>query len=189
MFITLTPTGPSPAIVTIGGNLYPVWRNTDTVGHTVSFANGLCSFQVAPGQIGQCSTPWRVGKYPYTVDGRFQASIVKVLVFRTLTLAARSHTVSRESRLRLHGMLDYAIGSPPVFYSSMPVTLLARPDRHHPFRRIAVTDKPSRRRPSGFPWELYVHPRATTIYIAEAASDTDTWEPAMSRPFKVIVRR
>ncbi len=31
-------------------------------------------------------------------------------------------------------------------------------------------------------------PRATTIYIAEATSNTDFWQPAMSRPFKVVVR-
>jgi len=104
VFITLTPSGPSPTVLTIAGNGYPVWRNTDTVAHTVSFANGLCSFQVAPGQIGQCSSiRWQVGQNPYTVDGKFQASIVWVLAGRTVTLGARSHTIKRGAHLRLHG--------------------------------------------------------------------------------------
>jgi hypothetical protein len=86
-------------------------------------------------------------------------------------------------------MLDYPMGSPPDFYSRMPVTLLARHDRHHPFRRVAVTAKEKRRQASGFPWKLSVHPKATTIYMAEATSDPDTWQPATSRPFKVMVHR
>jgi hypothetical protein len=73
----------------------------------------------------------------------------------------------------------------------MPVTLLARPDRHHPFRQVAVIVKLKTRRSlsSGFPWKLYVHPRRTTIHMAEATSNADYWQPAMSRPFKVVVRR
>ena len=40
--------------------------------------------------------------------------------------------------------------------------------------------KPKKRRSmsSGFPWKFYVHPKATTIYIAEATSNTDSWQPA-----------
>jgi hypothetical protein len=41
----------------------------------------------------------------------------------------------------------------------------------------------------GFPWKLYVRPKATIVYLAEATSAADYWEPAMSRPFKVVVRR
>jgi hypothetical protein len=192
VFITLGPSGPAPTVLTIGGSLYPVWENTDTVEHTVSFANGLCSFQVAPGQIGQCSTGLQLGQNPYTVDGKFQASIaiVKVLGGRTVTLGARSHTIKRGAHLRLHGMLDYETGSPPVFYSDMPVTVLARHDRQHAFHAIATVAKRVRRRSSGgFPWQLYVHPKRTTIYIAKASSDGETWQPATSGPFKVLVRR
>jgi hypothetical protein len=90
----------------------------------------------------------------------------------------------------LHGILDYTTGSPPVFYSDMPVIVLARHDRHHVFQGIATVAKRVRRQSSGgFPWQLYVHPKATTIYIAEASSDGDTWQPAMTKPFKVVVRR
>jgi len=77
-----------------------------------------------------------------------------------------------------------------VFYSKVPVIMLARHDRHHVFKEIAIVAKRVRRQSSGgFPWQLRVHPKATTIYIAEATSDRDTWQPAMSKPFKVVVRR
>jgi hypothetical protein len=75
-FVQLTPSGPSPAVLSIPAGMYPVWENTDTVAHTVTFAKGLCSFQVAPGQIGQCRIGWPAGQYEYTVDGTFQGSVV-----------------------------------------------------------------------------------------------------------------
>jgi len=164
----------------------------DQVTHTVAFANGLCSFQVAPGDRADCSNDFfaSVGQYPYTVDGTVQASVVVSLNPRTVTLTARRHTIEQGGRLLLHGMLDYAVIGPPVFSSRMPVTLLARPDRHHPFRRVAVIAKLMTRRSmsSGFPWKFYVHPKATTTYVAEANSNTDFWQLAVSRPFKVVVR-
>jgi hypothetical protein len=190
VFIMLGPNGPVPTVTTVAGHLYPVWENTDSVAHAVSFANGLCSFQVAPGQIGQCSTGWQLGQNPYTVDGKFQATILKVLAGRTVTLSARSHTIKRGAHLRLHGILDYDTGSPPVFYSDMPVTVLARHDRQHAFHAIATVAKRVRSQPSGgFPWQLYVHPKRTTTYIAKASSDGATWQPVTSGPFKVVVRR
>ncbi len=152
-----------------------------------------CSFQLAPGARGNCGNDFPLasaGQYPYTVNGTVQASVIVSLNPRTVTLTARRHTIKRGGRLLLHGILDYALGSPPSFSSRMPVTLLARPDRHHPFRQVAVITKLKTRRSlsSGFPWKLYVHPRRTTIYIAEATSGPDYWQPAMSRPFKVVVR-
>src|ERR1700759_5056819 len=69
-FIELTPTGPSPAVLTIPAGMYPVWQNEGTVPHPVAFSNG-CSIQIAPGAIGQCTNGFSsvVGNYPYTVDG------------------------------------------------------------------------------------------------------------------------
>src|SRR5215467_2788541 len=71
--ISLTPTGPSPADLSVPAGLGPVWfGNTDTVTHTVDFANGQCLIQVAPGSRGQCTSGFMryVGDYPYTVDGK-----------------------------------------------------------------------------------------------------------------------
>ena len=87
VFIVLTPTGPSPAVVTIPAFLYPVWMNQDSVPHTVTFANGECSVQVAPGAIGQCANGFSngVGDYAYTVDGTAQASIVVTAIGRSVS--------------------------------------------------------------------------------------------------------
>jgi hypothetical protein len=193
--IVLTASGPSPSVLSVGvGGRSPSWFNQDQLPHTVTFANGLCSVQLAPGDRGECSNDFfaSVGQYPYTVDGTVQASVNVSLYRRTVTLTARSHTIERGARLLLHGTLDYDVlgGSPPVFETNMPVTLLARHDSHHPFTRVAVTAKLKTRRSlsSDFPWKLYVHPRRTTIYMAEATSSADSWQPAKSRPFKVVVR-
>jgi hypothetical protein len=191
--ISLTASGPSPTILnTTAGGRSPVWINQDQVTHTVAFANGLCSLQLAPGDRGDCSNDFfaSVGQYPYTVDGTVQASVIVSLNPRTVTLTARNHTIKQGGHLLLHGILDYALSGPPSFSSRMPVTLLARPDRDHPFRQVAVIAKPKTRRSlsSGFSWKLYVHPRRTTIYVAEATSNPNYWQPAKSRPFKVVVR-
>src|SRR6266516_3953006 len=75
--IGLTPSGPSPAALTIPADMYPFWINNDQVTHTVVFANGLCSLELAPGAAEGCNYfPFLVGQYPYAVDGTIQASIV-----------------------------------------------------------------------------------------------------------------
>ena len=69
------------------------FRNTDTVTHTVVFANGSCSIQVAPDTGGQCpgelSFPRYVGDYAYTVDGTSQAQLVIDAVGRSVSLGAQ----------------------------------------------------------------------------------------------------
>jgi hypothetical protein len=196
--IALTPTGPSPAVLTIPAFMYPVWVNQDSVTHTVTFANGDCSVQVAPGAIGQCTKDFSsgVGDHAYTVDGTAQGSVVFAAVGRTVTLGARSHRIDRGSVLTLHGRLAVQTGSPPAFQGRrMPVTVLARPDRYHPFHRIAVvTAKPRRSRNPGNAhsvWRLRVRPRARTIYIVEANSQPaggEYWQQAWSKPFRVDIR-
>ena len=195
--IALTPTGPSPAVLTIPTFMYPVWMNRDSVPHTVTFANGKCSVQVAPGAIGQCTDGFSsgVGDYAYTVDGTIQASIVVAVDWRTVSLGARSHTIDRGSSLRLRGKLAVGTGSPPVLQGPrMPVTVLARPDRQHPFHRIAVVAaKPHRSSNPGDAysvWQLHVRPGANKIYIAEANSQPkggQVWQRAWSKPFRVRV--
>jgi hypothetical protein len=196
--IALTPTGPSPAVLTIPAFMYPVWENQDGVTHTVTFANGDCSVQVAPGAIGRCTNGLSsgVGAYAYTVDGTAKGSIVLAVVGRTVTLGARSHRIDRGSVVTLRGKLAVDTGSPPVFQGPrMPVTVLARPDGHHPFHRIAVVlAKPQRSKNPGNAhsvWQLRVGPRTNMIYIAEASSQPEGgqyWQRAWSRPFRVDVR-
>jgi hypothetical protein len=203
-FIELTPTGPSPAVLTIPAGMYPVWFNKDTVTHTVVFANGLCSIQVAPGEYdGQCTNgfgPGRyVGDYAYTVDNTFQASIVTVADGRSVSLAARRHTIRGGSELRLHGRLQDWDLSPPGSGPPQPIIVLGRPDRYHAFRRIAVVQAKLHQTPRShvhpwgdLVWQLRVRPQTRMIYIAEANSQPSggqVWQRAWSRPFKVRVGR
>jgi len=78
----------------------------------------------------------------------------------------------------------------------MPVTVLARSDRRHPFHRIAVvTAKPLRAKNPGNAhsvWQLRVRPGKSRIYIAGANSQPKYgryWQDAWSRPFRVRVDR
>jgi hypothetical protein len=199
--VELTPTGPVPATLTLVSGLpvYPVWHNADTVTHSVSFADGLCSIQVPPGATMGCDLSWDVGQYAYTVDGTTQARITMAPDPRIVTLSASSHTIERGAYLRLHGLLSYgAAGGEPDSYpylTFMPVVVLARHDRHHPFRQVAnaatglgsITANGN----TDWPWWLNARPNATTIYIVEVNYQPDAgqiWQDATSKPFKIVVR-
>ena len=195
MPINLTATGPSPAVLTISTLTYPIWVNQDTVAHTVAFANGQCTVEVAPG--GEVSCPRGFsggagpGSYPYTVDGTAQGSVVVRLSGRFVTLGARSHKIPGAAPLTLRGRLRSFVPLPSPGPAS-PVIMLARPDRMHPFRRIAVVrPKPSYPKNSFgvLHWHLLVRPDARTIYIAEANSSPQIWQRAWSKPFRVRVGR
>jgi hypothetical protein len=201
VLIELTPTGPSPAVTTIPAGLYPIWSNSDTVTHSVVFANGLCSLQVAPGAIGQCSNGYGgdyVGDYAYAVDGTFEGSIVTVADGRWVSLTSRRHAIRRGATIRLYGRLqDYGL-SPPGPGSPQPIIVLARHTRHHPFRRIAIVTAKLHRTPKSHVhpwgeliWQLRVQPPARTTYIAEANSQPQggqVWQQATSSPFAVRFR-
>jgi hypothetical protein len=186
--ITLTAAGPTPSQASLSAGIrVPWWVNRDNVAHRIAFANGLCSFQLAPGQEGYCSESlfWDyVGHFAYTVDGTTAASIIIRPAPRTVTLTARRERIRRGTRLTLHGKLveaRYLAGQP-----LQQVILLARPDRHHPFRRIArlVTN--------GRFWQLRVQPRRKIFYIAEANSQPtigQVWKRAWSEPMEIRVRR
>lgn len=198
--VSLTAAGPSPAVLELPAGYNPEWSNTDTVTHTVVFANGLCSLQVAPGDSARCSSGFTdyVGDYSYAVDGASQAQLAVEAIARSVSLLARSHAVHHGSRLTLHGQLqDIQYGSPPNAGSPQPIVVLARPDRYHAFHRIAVV-KAKLHLPKGVNpffgqllWHLRVHPRAKTIYIAEANYQPQggkVWQQAWSKPFRVRVR-
>jgi hypothetical protein len=194
VLIVLTPTGPSPSTLTLPAGLYPIWANRDQIPHTVVFANGLCSFQVAPGDVAACPDGWpdnpRLGEYPYTVDGTLAASIDVVPEGRSITLTANAHRIAPGTKLRLHGELDVPILSPPAPPAPQPVIVLARHDRYHPFRRFRVVTATAH----GWHlnWQLRVRPRTRTIYIAEADSQPaggQYWDRAWSKSFRVAPAR
>src|ERR1700750_1704469 len=141
MPVSLTPSGPSPAALSIPAGLYPFWENNDQVTHSVVFSNGLCSLELAPGAAAGCNFPLLVGQYSYTVDETTQASIVvNALPPTTVTLSATNHTLRKAGHLRLHGTLNWSLscGPPIVGPLRVPIVVLARHDRHHPFRRLTT---------------------------------------------------
>jgi hypothetical protein len=199
--VTLTSTGPSPAVVNEPVGYPPVWfTNTDTVTHSVVFANGSCSIQVAPDSREQCSGSFAsyIGDYDYTVDGTTQGQVVVEPIGRSVSLFARRHSISRGSELRLHGRLqDLHYPSPPNAGSPQPILVLSCTNQCHTFHRIAVVRATLHPRTKSAPlgkllWQLRVRPRATTVYIAEAVYQPRggrVWEQAWSKPFRVRVRR
>lgn len=189
--IDLTATGPSPAVLTISANTYPIWINTDTVAHTVALTTEGCTLQLAPGDEGSCPIGGSAGTYRYTVDGTIQGSVVVTLAYRKVTLEARRHKIAGSTPLTLRGRLKSFVPLPSPGPAS-PVIVLARPDRMHPFRRIAVV-RPKLSYPKNsfgvLHWHLRVRPHARTIYIAEAESEPQTWQRAWSKPFRVRIGR
>jgi hypothetical protein len=199
--IELTASGPVPATLTLvdGQAQFPVWQNSDTVTHTVTFSDGLCSIQIPPGATMGCPNSWDVGRYSYTEDGTSQASIAYTPDPRTVTLWPTSRTIERGAHLELRGLLSYgteATNLPGVgtYFTFMPVMVLARHNRHQPFRQIANAATGGLAFRNGdtdsWPWRLGLRPRATTTYIAEVDYQPDSgqiWQNAVSKPFKVVV--
>ena len=194
--ISLTPTGPSPSVLTIPAGVGPVsFSNTDTATHTIAFANGSCSAEVAPGTTSICGVSQYVGDYAYTVDGTAQASVTVTPEWRAVTLKAKRHGFRRDSKVRLYGRLAIANLSPPSLYGPrMPVTIFERPPGHHLWYRLAVVmAKPLKRPhlPAHSVWQLWVRPRRGTTYLVAANSQPtggQYWQNALSRPFGVYMR-
>ena len=191
--ILLTATGPSPAVLTISAaGEYPFWINTDTVPHTVAFADGRCTLQVAPGATGSCSVGFPLGTHAYTVDGTVQASVVVNAAWRKVTLSGRRHEIAEGGSITLHGRLRSFVPLPSPGPPA-PVIVLARPDRMHPFHRVgvaraklAIGHGPLGRQ---LRWHLRVRPRTRTIYIAEVNSAPQIYQRAWSKSFRVRVVR
>lgn len=195
--VSLTANGPSPAEMTEPVGFPPVWfRNTDTVTHSVVFANGSCSIDVVPNSQKSCAGHFPIGDYAYTVDGTSEGHLVITAIPRSVSLRATRTTVARGARLLLHGRLhDIQYPSPPNAGAPQPVMVLALNYRGHRLHRVAVVmaKLTPKRDPFGhLVWRLHVRPRATTTYIAEAVYQPRSgrvWEQAWSKPLKVVVRR
>jgi hypothetical protein len=196
--VSLTPSGPSPMEMTEPVGFPPVrFRNTDTVTHSVVFANGSCSLDVAAGTEQSCTSQFPIGDYVYSVDGTNEAHLVITAIPRSISLRAHRTTVKRGARLMLHGQLhDIQYPSPPNAGSPQPVMVLALHYHGHKLHRIAVVMAKllpgTKRDPFGrLVWRLHVRPRATTTYIAEAVYQPRSgrvWKQAWSKPLKIVVR-
>jgi hypothetical protein len=197
--VNLSSTGPTPAVINVPAGYPLVFDNTDTATHSIAFANGLCSIDVAPGSHAQCTGSFGnyVGDYGYTVDGTSEAQLVVTAIPRTVSLHARRATVHRGSFLTLHGRLqDIQYPSPPNAGSPQPIIVIARPYPGHPFYRVAAVRATVHRTP-GDPigkllWQVRVHPRSSTTYAAIASyqpAGGRVWERARSKLLRVSVRR
>lgn len=200
--ITLTGTGPSPSTLTMEAWRGLAFINTDSVTHTVVFANGLCSLTLTAGEENghgvYCKSDFTafVGTYAYTVDGKFPGTVATKPIPRSVTLTARTHTIRSGARLTLHGMVvppgwRYHVSNPPAWKHNVTVTVLARPDGQHSFRPIATVNPRLLSTDPGS-WRLTVRPAATTTYIAKVTSQLpqgQIWTNAKSRPFTVRTRR
>lgn len=214
--VSLTATGPSPSTVRMAASWRLEFRNTDSLTHTVVFANG-CSLTLTPGELGvlylgggRCNSfSSYAGSYAYTVDGKFAGTVVSKPLRRFVTLTARTHTIRGGARLSLHGQVtrnDQGSGlnvTLPVL-----VVVLAR-HNSKPFEPIATV----RARFLGsltnashyhayYRWKLDVQPDRATTYLAKVTSQRWCFRPASlcahprgqlwtnpkSRPFAVRIR-
>ena len=200
--IQLTPSGPSPSALTMfAGEGSVFFTNPDTLTHTFAFANGWCSAELAAGASQSCGIPQYVGDYTYTVDGTTQADIAVEPLARSVSLAARSHSIRRGSVLRLHGRLQNAFGSPPNAGSPQPIVVFGRAEpcprfwgcAYHQIAVVRATVHPrTKRAPFGeLLWQLRVRPSTSMTFIAEAnyqPKGGQVWEQAWSKPFHVNIR-
>jgi hypothetical protein len=196
--VNLTSNGPYPAVMTMPAGYPLVFSNTDSVTHSIAFADGSCSLDVAAGDDAQCpaSLAAYVGDYAYTVDGTTQAQIVIQAVGRSVTLRARRHSIHRGSHLTIRGQLhDAQLPSPCRTGPSQPIIVIARPYAGHPFHRVAVVRALRRQPTSGcarLVWQVRIHPRSSMTYVAIASYQPHggrVWERARSKPFRIDVRR
>jgi hypothetical protein len=198
-FISLTSSGPSPTELSIGAGFGTLsFDNTDAVSHTIAFADGRCTAQIAPDDRFLCGTPFYVGKYAYTVDGASQADIVIEPAYRSVSLHARRHAIRLGSGATLHGTLIQSnLGGPPGPAGPRRIIVIARPYRGHPFYRVGTVEAsvhpPTKRAPFGeLVWHLRIHPRSHMTYVAIASYQPkggQVWERAVSKSFRINVRR
>ena len=202
-FVSLTAAGPSPSRMTMPVADDLIFENTDSVAHTVVFANGLCTLTLPPStqEWFLCNPhfPTYVGSYAYTVDGKFPGTAVVRPLRRSVSLTARRHGIRRGTRLTLHGRVSWYDDN-PLLPTKWPfhVIVLARHDGKHHFEPLATIPVGSSQGsvwgPISYEWKRNVQPGATTTYIAKVTGGTPPhwqgqfWINAKSRPFTVRTR-
>ncbi len=200
--VALNSNGPSPSTVTRSAfsGVLLTFVNPDSVAHTVVFAAGHCSFTVGPGGSGGChdAGPNRPGTYSYTVDDTFPGTVHVVGVFRSVTMTARTHTITLGRRVELHGELTNGNMGGPFCASTRGQVLLvlARQQGTQRFKRIAmfpVAGKPGSKKAVDnrctYAWHRKVRPGLSTTYIVKTFGGLTFWRQATSRPFTVSVQR
>ena len=196
--VTITASQLSPSDLRLTASLAgPSWVNADTVAHTVTFSNGLCTVTVEPAQRNGCSYAfWRfVGVYPYSVDGVEQGAgrLIVVPARRTVTIRASRSVITRGKEVVLAGKLFYETALP--FVSGQPVTVLGRVNGTKRFVKVAVARSTlptsNNFRIGTFNWRVVLGPKTTTTYRAVDFVQPPggrVWQRAISATITVHVR-
>ena len=99
------------------------------------------------------------------------------------------------AHVTLHGTLAAdTLGAPPGPGPQQPIIVIARPYAGHAFHRVGVVEaRPTKNNPFfGSRWHLSIHPHSSMTYIAIASYQPlggPVWKRALSKPFRVNVRR
>jgi hypothetical protein len=190
---------PATATITSSGSLEPrvlefevrtrapSWLNLDATAHTITFADGRCTFTLEPGARDGCSVPfWAyAGTWRYRVGGLASPDGVLRVdpADRRVSIAA----ARRERRVVLSGYVhadavgDFGSYLPPV---ARAVSVHARTTGG--FARVGRATTTA----TGA-WRLTVNPRRTTAYQARAWGEPrggTVWRRATSRTVVVRVR-
>lgn len=207
--ISLTATGPSPSALTAPAMSDLSFDNTDSVSHTVVFANGHCSITLAPGEQVGPGVEWAngvehpdcndnltfyVGSYPYTVDGKFAGTVITTPLRRAVSLTAPTHGIRRGTSLTLHGRVNWLQYNPAALEpQQFRVIVLARHDGRHAFKPITTgrlwsSESYAHNGTISYSWKRKVHPGETTTYVAKVTGYQWFWSDATSRAFTVRIR-
>lgn len=196
--VALTASGPAPSTVTKSTVDSLEFLNNDSVAHTVNFPGWHCSLDVQPGATGACHNdgPHWMGSYPYIEDGTFRGKVQVRGLFRSVSLTAPTHSVTRGTPLELHGQLTFDNHMFPFCAAVFPLRVFARHEQGQPYSRIAwFPVRPAKanmragKRGCTYRWQLNVRPKVSTTYIAEVKAKVwDTWRQARSRPFTALIR-
>lgn len=182
--VEITATQLSPPVLRFPATLNaPSWVNDDNTAHTVTFANGLCTFTLEPGHRDTCRPAdvwcdictgfWRyVGIYPYSVSGvaAGEGEIEVAPAPRILTITT-SRTLARPRQaVVLSGTLTYEEVPPPL--SRQPITILRRVAGSRDFKRFRTIPPMGNALPlvtgaaATFRWHLVIRPTETATYRA-----------------------
>jgi hypothetical protein len=171
----------------VGLTKAPSWLNLDGTEHTITFANGRCTFTLEPGARDGCTAPFwtHAGTWRYRIGGiSSPEGVLRVdPAGRRVSIAARGtgRKVVLSGYVRADAVGDDGYYIPPV---ARAVSIFAR-TRGRPFTRVgraATTANGS--------WLFAVHPKRTTAYQARAWGEPPggtVWRRASSRVIVVRV--
>jgi hypothetical protein len=190
---------PAQATITSSGSLEPrvlefevltrapSWLNLDGAAHTITFANGRCTFTLEPGARDGCTAPFweHAGTWRYRVGGiSSPEGMLRVdPAGRRVSIAARrrGRKVVLFGHVRADAVGDFGSYLPAV---ARAVSIFARTNGR-PFTRVGRAKTTAKGA-----WRFTVRPKRTTAYQARAWGEPrggTVWRRASSRVIVVRV--